>query len=68
MSFSTGQGVAVSARMNDRNSIGLDQDWKESKLPPPVPVCKKVFIVTALFHQGSTSADQCAIFQGIGFL
>ena len=34
-------GVAVSARMIDRNSIGLDQDWEESKLPSPVPFAKK---------------------------
>ena len=56
MGFSTGQRVAASARMIDRNSIGLDQDWEESNSALTCPVCKKVFIVTALFHQdgGST--------------
>jgi len=42
--------------MIDRNSKGLDQDWEESNAAFTCPVCKKVFIVTALFHQdgGST--------------
>ena len=46
----------MSARMIDRNSIGLDQDWEESDAAFTCPVCTKVFIVIPLFHQdgGST--------------
>jgi hypothetical protein len=38
--------------MIDRNSKGLDQDWEESNAAFTCPVCKKVFIVTALFSSG----------------
>jgi hypothetical protein len=57
----------VSARMIDRNSIGLDQDWEESNAAFTCPVCTKIFIVIALFHQdGGSTQIPCDKSSGSG--
>jgi hypothetical protein len=42
----------VPVRTIDRNSIRLDEGWEGNNAAFTCPLCKKVFIVSALLHGG----------------
>jgi hypothetical protein len=39
-------------RTIDRNSIKQDEDWEGNNAAFACPLCRKVFIVSALLHEG----------------
>lgn len=51
--------MAVTVKHIDRNAIGHDQDWEGNNAAFTCPSCKKVFIVSALMHEGHRVCPNC---------
>ncbi len=59
---------AVVVRKIDRNSIRDDEDWEGNNAAFTCPVCKKVFIVSALLHQGRRTCPNPKCRKSVGWV
>jgi hypothetical protein len=49
-------------RTIDRNSIKQDEDWEGNNAAFTCPLCKKVFLVSGLLHEGRRDCpNPCAV-------
>jgi hypothetical protein len=58
----------VVVRKIDRNSIRDDEDWEGNNAAFTCPVCKKVFIVSALLHQGRRTCPNPKCGKSVGWV
>ena len=55
-------------RTIDRNSIGHDEDWEGNNAAFACPVCKKVFLVSGLLHEGRRACPNPKCGKSVGWI
>jgi len=58
----------VANRSIDRNAIRQDEDWEGNNAAFTCPACGKVFIVSAILHQGRRACPNAKCGKSVGWV